>query len=190
MIGELPKAIEINGKEYEINTDFRVALTIFDALSDPDLTNQDKARVMLLCLFVNPDDIPYEDFTEACEKASEYLDGGQNVPKKQEKKPIISWQQDEQLIFAAVNRVAGREIRESERLHWWTFLGYFQEIDDKSLFSTVVQIRSKKSKGKKLEKWEQDFYKEHRTMVEIQKRYSEEEVKERETINRILNGGG
>ncbi|MEE0929627.1 MAG: Gp15 family bacteriophage protein, partial [Acutalibacteraceae bacterium] len=31
MIGLLPKSLEIDGREYEINSDFRVVLLIFEA---------------------------------------------------------------------------------------------------------------------------------------------------------------
>ncbi len=51
MIGELPTALEIDGKEYEIRTDFRVALSIFQAYNDPNLTPIDKAFACLDCLY-------------------------------------------------------------------------------------------------------------------------------------------
>ena len=41
-------------------------------------------------------------------------------------------------------------------LHWWTFMGYFCSIGESTL-STVVSIRDKILKGKKLEKYETEF---------------------------------
>ena len=68
----------------------------------------------------------------------------------------IDWEKDSQLISSAVNKVAGQEVRAVEYMHWWTFMGYFNAIGESAL-STVVGIRNKIAKGKKLEKYEMEF---------------------------------
>ena len=68
----------------------------------------------------------------------------------------IDWENDEQLICSAINNVANTEIRSVEYCHWWTFMGYFCAIGESPL-STVVGIRNKIAKGKKLEKYENEF---------------------------------
>lgn len=59
-------------------------------------------------------------------------------------------------------------------IHWWTFLGYFNEIGE-GLFSTVINIRQKKNKGKKFEKYEQDFYQNNKDLIDLKKKYAKEE---------------
>ena len=190
MLGDLPRSVVLdNGNEYYLNTDFRVALTIFEAYDDADLSDEEKTLVMITTLFEDYAQIPHEELSEACKKASEWLDGGVKYESKSDGKPVMNWVQDEQMIFSAVNRVAGQEVRATPYMHWWTFLGLMQEIDEKSLISTVIQLRTKKNSGKKLEKWEQDFYKKHKKMIDIPKKYTKEEKAERDAINRILNGG-
>ena len=39
---KLPYSIELNGELYDIRTDFRVILDILQAMSDPELTEQEK----------------------------------------------------------------------------------------------------------------------------------------------------
>ena len=73
------------------------------------------------------------------------------------------------IIIPAANRVLGQEVRAMPYLHWWTFLGAYMEIGD-SLFSTVLGLRQKRAKGKKLEKYEQEFYKENRALVDLRKK--------------------
>ena len=51
MIGILPKSLEINGNEYRIRSDFRVALLIFEAFNDSELNDYEKIRVCLECLY-------------------------------------------------------------------------------------------------------------------------------------------
>ena len=57
MIYDLPTSVEVNGKEYTVRSDYRDILNIIEALSDNELTDSDKAEVML--------DIFYPDFIES-----------------------------------------------------------------------------------------------------------------------------
>lgn len=182
MIGELPKFLEVDGEEYEIRTDFRVALLIFQALNDPELSEREKAIVYLESLYKQ---IP-DNLEEAFKKASWFLDGGSIPKSKKAPKKLIDWEQDENILFPALNKVAGFETRSIEYLHWWTFLGYFNEIGE-GLWSQVINIRSKKAKHKKLEKWEEEFYKEHREIIDLKKKYTPEELAEMERINKLLS---
>lgn len=77
----------------------------------------------------------------------------------------------------AVNSVAHTELRALPELHWWTFWGYFMSIGE-SLLSSVINIRLKKAKGKKLEKCEQEFYRENRKIIDIKRPRSEQEERE------------
>lgn len=44
MIGLLPTSLEIDGEQYEINSDFRIALLIFEAYADKELTYGEKRQ--------------------------------------------------------------------------------------------------------------------------------------------------
>jgi hypothetical protein len=189
MIGRLPKELNINGTDRAIRSDFRVALLIFEAFNDPELSDQEKAIVMLDCLYEDLDSIPVEDYQAAHEQAVWFLDGGGSTEdnSKQQAKKVLDWQQDEKIIFSAVNKVAGFETRAVDYMHWWTFLGYFNEIGE-GLLTTVINIRQKKNKGKKLEKYEQEFYRENKSLIDIKTRYSEEEQAQKDYLNKLLNG--
>ena len=173
MIGLLPKALTVNGEEYTIRTDYRVALTIFEAYNDPDLSQADKAFVCLNCLY---ETMP-PDISAALEQAAWFLDGGAKVKLKQLPVKTIDWEQDEGLIFPEINRAAGGEVRALEYLHWWTFLGYFSSMGE-CLYSQVLNIRQKRAKGKKLEKWEQEFFHSHKELIVIREKLTAEEQAE------------
>ena len=192
MIGYLSTKLNVNGTDRAIRTDFRTALLIMQAYNDPELIEDDvaheKTEAMLECLYEDLNDIVQEDIVSAIEQAVWFLDGGgnQNSDSKYKKsKKIMDWEQDEQIIFSAVNKVAGFETRSVEYMHWWTFLGYFNEIGE-GLFTTVINIRQKKNKRKKLEKHEEEFYKENRHLVDIKVRYTPEEQAEIDRMNELL----
>ena len=93
-----------------------------------------------------------------------------------ENKPsLMNWQQDFQNIAAPVSRILGYSVRNPDNYtHWYDFIGAYQEIGD-CYWANVISIRLKRNKGKKLEKWEQEFYREHRKDIEIQENLTEDE---------------
>ena len=183
MIGELPYRLEVCGTAHKIRTDFRAALTIFQALEDPELDDREKQLAMLECLYEKPEKIPSEFIEEALEKATWFLDCG-DMPKRTFKEKTLDWEQDESMIFSAINKTAGREVRLGY-MHWWTFLGYFAESGE-TLLQTVMHLRQKMSKGKTLEKWERDFVNEHRELVMIRHKKTAEEKAEDDFVNSLF----
>lgn len=170
---EFPTSLNVGGVDYEIRTDYRVVLDLFTALSDPDLTDADErmtaymqSKVMMEIMFPDYDNIPMEHLEEALRKVSEFIDMGISDDRKKPK--TMDWEQDAPIIIPAINKVLNREIRAEKYMHWWTFLGAYMEIGE-SLFSNVVNIRQKKAKGKKLEKYEQEFYNENKSLIDFNK---------------------
>lgn len=186
MIGRLPKTLNVGGIQRDIRTDYRDALVIFTAYNDVELTNDEKTQVMLECLYIDFNDIDPQYYSEAIEKGVWFLDGGTMfVDKSVQSKKVMDWEQDEQLIFPAINKVAGFETRAVEYMHLWTFLGFFCEIGE-GLFSTVLSIRQKKNKGRKLEKHEEEFYRENKHLIDIEAKLTEQEQAEKDYWNKIL----
>lgn len=181
MIGQLPNKLTVSGKDYSINSDFRVALLIFEAFDDIELNDFEKGVVCLECLFKQ---VP-ENTDEAFEKAVWFLDGGDAPKSEKSPVPILNWKQDESLIFPAVNKVAGCETRSVPYIHWWTFLGLFNEIGE-GLFSQVINIRAKRAKGKPLEKWEREFYNEHKEQIDIKAKLTPQEKVEEEWLKNLI----
>ncbi len=171
---DFPTSLNIGGVDYEIRTDYRAVLDLFTALSDPELTDEDEQvtaymqnRVMLEIMFPQCDDIPLEHMQEALEKVTEFIDMGISDDRKKPK--TMDWEQDAPILIPAINRVLNCEIRAQKHIHWWTFLGAYMEIGE-SLFSNIVHIRQKKANGKKLEKWEQDFYNDNKSLIDFKQK--------------------
>lgn len=180
---ELPTSLEVGGEYWYIDSDFRTILGILMCFNDPEYS--DVAReVCLELLYQDFDNMPYNLCDEAIKKAVEFIDMG--IKEDGTKKPhTMDWEQDAPIIIPSVNRVLGKEIRAIKYMHWWTFLGAYMEIGE-SLFTQVLSIRGKKAKGKRLEKHEQEFYKENKQLVDLKKRYTEEEMEEQKRLNALL----
>lgn len=188
---EFPTSLNVGGVDYEIRTDYRVVLDLFTALSDPDLTDDDKrmtaymqSKVIMEIMFPDCDNIPMEHWEEALQKVSDFIDMGISDDRKKPK--TMDWEQDAPIIIPAINKVLNREIRAESYMHWWTFLGAYMEIGE-SLFSNVVNIRQKKAKGKKLEKYEQEFYNENKSLIDFNK-VEKRSKEEKDALMDILYG--
>lgn len=193
MIGRLPGTLSVGGTEYEIRTDYRNVLDVFSLFNDPELTKEEKwicAVYMLFKIFQEIDDVieAIEEGFNISDAAAEiiwFINGGKEVKKEENEKHLYSWEMDEQMIFSSVNKVANKEIREEEYMHWWTFLGYFNEIEE-GTFSFIVGIREKINNGKKLERHEREFYQKNRELVDIKRQKSKEELEQEEEYNEFL----
>lgn len=182
MIGTLPETLTVGDVDYPIRTDYRNVLQVFEAFQDPELTQKEKWIVAIYLIFEDfscADDVLQAamdgfDLEEAAKQIQWFISAGQQEKQVLEK-PTYNWKQDEQIIFSAVNKVAGRETRELEYLHWWTFLGYFNEVGE-GTFSFIVGIRHKLNKGKKLEKHEQEYLNNNEEIVKLIRYKTREEL--------------
>lgn len=187
MIGLLPTSLDVGGISYPIETDYRNILVFLAACSDPDLNPVEKLEVLMRRLYRDGfDQIPQKNMEEAVLQAKWFVDCGQEGDDKKPAMKMMDWEQDEPILFPAINKVAGVETRTAPYIHWWTFSGYFMEIEE-GTFSVVLGIRQKKSKGKKLEKWEQEFYRNNKRLCDLRKRYTEEEQAEIDYWNKLLD---
>lgn len=175
----LPKTAHVNGREYSIRSDYRAILDICEALTDPELNEQEKAEVMLCIFYPELADMPAEDYQEAAKQCVWFINCGEEEKHRRPTPKLMDWSQDFRYIAAPINRVLGKEIRELEYLHWWTFISAYYEIGD-CLFAQIVRIRNLKAKGKPLDKADQEWYRENRELVDLKTSITEAE-------NAVLN---
>ncbi len=180
----LPTSVEIGGVAYSIRSDYRDILTILTAVADPELTPQERSLVALYAFYLSPEEIPQDGLQEALDRLSWFVQGGNETPGKNPCK-LMDWEQDFQWIVAPVNRVLGRDIRESTPLHWWTFLAAYYEIGD-CFFAQVVRIRRKRARGERMDKTDRDFERENADIINLRTKYTEEE----DEFLKLLGGGG
>lgn len=184
---DLPTTLTVNGREEPIRWEYTAILDVIAAMNDPELKKEEKALACLYIIYENFDRLKRDDYAPAFEAAYAFINNGLDEEEKRQSVRMIDFEQDYKLMIPAINRVAGKEIRNEEGIHWWTFLSWFMEIGE-CTYSTVLSIRSKRRDGKNLEKWEQEFYAKNRRMVDIQPRLTEEEKENERRLNALLDG--
>ena len=176
MMWDLPYEIDIDGEKHPIRNrcDFRVILDVISALNDDELTEEEKIKCALFIFYEDFEKIT--DYQKAIDEMMIVINGGEAQDDSSASKPkIMDWEHDFSLVAPPVSRVLGYDVRTPEKFtHWYSFLGGYHEIGE-CTFSTVISIRSKKQKGKKLENWELEFLRENRKMVELPTKLTAEE---------------
>lgn len=187
MIYDLPTSLEVCGVSYKIRSDYRAALDICAALSDADLSKQERSIIALDILYPafsghaaeqNTEAggvvMPPEHYEEAIRQCFWFIScGDENQNRKAPK--LVDWEKDFKYIVAPVNRVCGREIRAMEYMHWWTFVAAYYEIGGDCTFSQIVRIRDKLARRKPLDKQDSEWYRQHRDMVDLKTAYTEQD---------------
>lgn len=179
---ELPESLEVCGVVYPILSDYRAVLDIFAALSDPELPPEEKARDALLILYPafeaepSTEAMPPEHYQEALRRCFWFINGGEDEPKNADRRKLVDWQQDFPRIAAPISHIIGQEVRAVKYLHWWSFLSAYMEIGGDSLFAQIVRIRDLKSRGKKLDKFDREWYQRNRHLVDFETKYTAAET--------------
>lgn len=162
----LPTSIQIGEKQFNITNkgDFRMVLDCFNALNDEELEENEQVVAALLIFYEDIKDIDDlfvqfdtdELLAEAIQSMFLFFNCGQEHVGMETDYELVDWNKDEQIIVAAINTVANKEVRLEEYIHWWTFMGYYSAIGECPL-NTIISIRDKLMRGKKLEQHEREF---------------------------------
>ena len=181
MMWDLPTEIQIGEQIYHITKkcDYRVVLDVIIVFNDEEMTTEEKVICGLLLFYeeLTRENIRFCPHLEQLQKEMfRIINGGEEQEENQEQKPhLMDWEHDFAQLAPPISRVLGYDVRTPDKYtHWYSFLGGYMEIGE-CTFSTIVSIRSKRAKGKKLDKWEEEYIREHRKMVELPRKLTAEE---------------
>lgn len=135
-IEKLPDSVEIDGKEYPIQTDFRVWVKcsiLLEQEKNPILLTAD---LLALCYQTLP-----PSFEGAMKGIFSFYIGEKDTKRVGEKtKPIYSFLHDADLIYAAFYSQYGIDLATAS-LHWYQFRALFSGLDENNRFSEVLCAR-------------------------------------------------
>ncbi len=133
---KLPDSIRIDGKEYPINTDFRIWVKcsiLMEQEKNPVILAAD---LLALCYQTLP-----PSFEGAMKGIFSFYTGEKGIKRDGGKtKPNYSFYYDADLIYAAFYSQYGIDLS-SVSLHWYQFLALFSGLDENSRFSEVLCAR-------------------------------------------------
>ena len=145
LVDKFPTKAKLGNDIYNINTDFRVGINIMRLYEDNSLNIYEKTEIMLSLLYEK--EIPLDLKEIAIEKAMIFLNAGESDKKNNDAnrdgiktKRLYSFEKDAKYIYSAIKKSTHGEIdlENIEYLHWWKFVYYFLDLDEKSFFSKMI----------------------------------------------------
>lgn len=147
ILDDLPEAIEVNGTEYAVNSDFRTGLACILDMESSDLTDEEKCILLLRRIY--GETIP-DDVEDAIKLAVKFLDGGKEQTEEEnpfaDNTRLYSFEKDSALIYAAFRQTHGIDLQKVD-LHWWQFLALFQDLGADTGFCNLVNLRRRVNSG-------------------------------------------
>ena len=131
--------VEIDGKAYRINTDFRIWIEIERLLFDRSIDDEKRFANILVLAYPALPPRPYS----AIERIMWFYSGGglNDETSNGQKSPAFDILEDFDYIWAAFWGEFGIDLTR-ENLHWWKFRALLGALSDKCLFSKIVGYRT------------------------------------------------
>ena len=207
-----PEQVEVDGKLYKINPDFRTSIQFEILMQKKELTEKQKEFANELCLLDKEMDretaellakykdglelyypeIP-NDINEAINAMLWFYEcGKENIDKKKSKKSgsekkIYDYNYDADYIYAAFFEQYHIDLAEQE-LHWWKFSALFSALSEDCMISKIITYRVIDTKG--MEKEQKAFYNRMKRLYQLPEDISEEERERQDKITQALLGDG
>lgn len=175
LIDLLPSSVEIDGTEYEINTDFRISVLFSLLMEDDELTEEQKVLQALSLYYpVIPNDIG-----KAIEQIKWFYSCGKsdkpigNRKAKTSNKKVFDFEVDANYIYSAFMSQYNIDLQDIGQLHWWKFKALLEGLKEDNKLSKIIEYRSM-DLSKIKDKEQRKFYKDMQKQYSLKKENAEE----------------
>lgn len=134
-----PNGVFCDGLYYPVRTDFKIWLEFAELLEEKDSVRA-AVRALKLCY---KSKIPPET-GKALELLCGFFLGGEPGKGKSGGARVISFEKDEELIYASFYSEYGIDLA-TEKMHWWRFLALMRGLSADSPLMRVVGVRAVKT---------------------------------------------
>lgn len=189
LVDLLPKKVDIDGKYYEINWDFRTSILFEMMMDDVELSDEEKLiKGIELYYPVIP-----ENLEEAIEKIIWFYSCGKETNNESgtvsnsKNDKIYSLEYDDEYIYSAFLSQYGIDLQDIEDLHWWKFKAMFKSLNEENQIVKIMGYRAMDIPND-MPNDQKDFYRKMKKLYELPRSKSEIE-KVREIENALLGNG-
>ncbi|MDU1031666.1 bacteriophage Gp15 family protein [Clostridium paraputrificum] len=168
LVDLVPTTVNIDNKEYEINSDFRTSI-LFELLMQDGTIEEDDKILMALQLYYP--DIP-ENIKKAIEQMLWFYRCGKDVSsskgngKSKGVTQIYSFEYDDDYIYSAFLDQYNIDLQDIEYLHWWKFKAMFKALKDDNMIVKIMGYRSM-DLSKVKDKEQKAYYRRMQKLYEI-----------------------
>lgn len=141
MFDSLPEELEIRGKKYKIDTDFRTWIK-FQSIFNSDKSDEQKTADLFG--FLQTQGLPF--FEESVKAVLQFFEGGSANQGNKSNKISYDFDIDGALIFSAFLTQYATDLT-TDKIHWWKFKAMFSSLDDNHMISKIMWARTTDIKG-------------------------------------------
>lgn len=192
LIDLLPRKVEIEGKEYDINSGFRESILFELLMQDTEISEEDKVIQSLELYYP----IVPKNINKAIENILWFYRCGKDSEEtkvkgksKGKRKQIYSFDYDAEYIYSAFLDQYGIDLQDVEYLHWWKFKAMFNSLKEDNQIVKIMGYRSVEITND-MTKEQKRFYKEMQELYKIPENISKEEKEKFDEIEEILLNSG
>lgn len=186
-----PEYVEVNGKKYKINTDFRVAIKCNEISRDKSIGDYERVLAIIYTLFGSEALEDIENHNQLLELALKYLSCGKEIENKKEK-PDMDYVKDIDLIEASFMSDFHIDLSNTT-MHWWKFSKLMNGLSNSEFGNCCVLNAIRNLRNMDASKIQDS--KERQKILEAQKYWAlekqevlltKEQEKSMEELNKIL----
>lgn len=134
-----PEYAEVNGKQYKINTDFRIAIECQEIATDESISDFERALAIIYKLFGDDGINTPEHYERLLELAKKYLSCGKEVINSDEE-PDMDFIQDMDYIEVSFMSDYNIDLTNTE-MHWWKFFNLMNGLSNSEIGNCCVLNR-------------------------------------------------
>lgn len=187
---EYPNQAEVNGKRYEIRTNFRVSILFELMMQDNSITERSKVQKSLGLYYpVIPDDLNAAVdavlWFYRCGREETILQ--KRMAARRGKKQLYSFEHDSGLIYAAFLQVYKIDLQDIDYMHWWRFRFLFNSLPKDCEFVQAMQYRGIDINDR-MPDGQKEFYRKMKRLYALPLS-QEEDDRQAALENALVNGG-
>ena len=134
-----PEYVEVNGKQYKINTDFRVAIKCNEIANDETIGDIERALGIIYVLFGDQGLEDSDNYEKLLNLAKKYLACGKEIQETNED-PDMDYIQD--MDYIETSFMSDYHIDLSNvKMHWWKFFNLMNGLSNSELGNCCVLNR-------------------------------------------------
>lgn len=135
-----PEYVEIEGKQYKINTDFRVAIRCNEIAEDAKIGDCERALGIIYTLYGEEGINTPGHYEKLLELAKKYLSCGKEIEITSDEQPDMDYVEDMDYIEASFMSDYHIDLT-NEQMHWWKFMKLMNGLSNSDMGNCCILNR-------------------------------------------------
>ena len=135
-----PEYVEVEGKRYKINTDFRVAIKCNEISEDRTIGDYERVLGIIYTLFGEEGINTPDHYEKLIELAKKYLSCGKEIEITSDEQPDMDYVEDMDYIEASFMSDYHIDLT-NQQMHWWKFMNLINGLSNSDMGNCCILNR-------------------------------------------------